>query len=36
MPVHPLQNSAMSACELPGTLGVNVWPPHVVIVMPTP
>ena len=37
VPVHPLQNSLMSAfVSWAVTLGVNVSPPHVVIVIPTP
>src|SRR5579859_3993666 len=37
VPVHPLQKRLISArVSRPVTEGVNVWPPHVVIVIPTP
>ena len=37
VPVQPLQNRLMSVrVSWPVTAGVNVCPPHVVIVIPTP
>src|SRR5438046_2073295 len=37
VPVQPEQNRLMSAfVRVPFTAGVNVWPPHTVVVIPTP
>ena len=37
VPVQPLQNRLMSTwVSRPVRPAVNVWPPHVVVVMPTP